>query len=125
MICIFFDCPKVKSHSIYCLTQLLNEVEIVSVSNKKVFPDYILPALHKIVQDEYALGRTTMTKHLPSLSQIVLKFLNTCPATAKSKNSENLPPPPKRTRKIWVKTRRRQQKQTAPREAPLQSTTKS
>jgi len=76
-------CPKVKSHSIHCLTQLLNQVEIVSVSDKNVFPDYILPALYQIVQDEYALVRTTLAKHLPSLSRIALKFLNICPSTAK------------------------------------------
>ena len=76
-------CPKVKSHSIYYLTQLLDEVEIVTVSDKNIFPDYILPALYKIVQDEYALVRTTLAKHLPSLSRIALKFLNICPATAK------------------------------------------
>lgn len=80
-------CPKVKSHSIYCLTQLLNQVEIVTVSDKNVFPDYILPALHKIVQDEYALVRTTLAKHLPSLSRIALKFLTICPATAKPETS--------------------------------------
>lgn len=78
-------CPKVKSHSINCLTQLLDQVEIVTVSDKNVFPDYILPALYKIVQDEYALVRTTLAKHLPSLSRIALKFLNICPATAKPK----------------------------------------
>ena len=76
-------CPKVKSHSIHCLTQLLDQVEIVSVSDKNVFPDYILPALYKIVQDDYALVRTTLAKHLPSLSRIALKFLNICPSTAK------------------------------------------
>ena len=83
------SCPKVKSHSIYCLTQLLNQVEIVSVSDKNVFPDYILPVLHKIVQDEYALVRTTLAKHLPSLSRIALKFLNICPATAKPEYSSD------------------------------------
>lgn len=82
-------CPKVKSHSIHCLTQLLELVEIVSVSDKNVFPDYILPALYKIVQDEYALVRTTLAKNVPSLSRIALKFLNICsPATAKPDNQE-------------------------------------
>lgn len=66
----------VKSKTLFCLTQLLLGVDMITPSNSSLFPEYILPNLKHLINDSSELVRSTIGKCIGPLSLVAKRFLN-------------------------------------------------
>ncbi|EGG07444.1 uncharacterized protein MELLADRAFT_35562, partial [Melampsora larici-populina 98AG31] len=66
----------VKSKTLFCLTQLLLGVDMITPSNSSLFPEYILPNLKHLINDSSELVRSTIGRCIGPLSLVAKRFLN-------------------------------------------------
>ncbi|KAG0139941.1 hypothetical protein CROQUDRAFT_693502 [Cronartium quercuum f. sp. fusiforme G11] len=66
----------VKSKTLFCLTQLLLAVDMITPSNSSLFPEYILPNLRHLTNDASELVRSTLGRCIGPLSLVAKRFLD-------------------------------------------------
>ncbi|KAJ3112086.1 Serine/threonine-protein kinase [Phlyctochytrium bullatum] len=65
----------VRATALKALTQILSSTDSLTPSDANIFPEYILPSLHKLSNDPDVLVRTTYALCISSLAESALKFL--------------------------------------------------
>ncbi|KAI8460705.1 VPS15 protein kinase [Phakopsora pachyrhizi] len=70
------NCDLVKSKTLFCLTQVLLLVEMITPSNSSLFSEYLIPNLRHFVNEPSELVRSTLGRCIGSLSLIAKRFLN-------------------------------------------------
>lgn len=95
MIYLSNDCyPRVRIASLQTLTHCLTQVKSIPRSDANVFPEYILPNLARITQDEAVLVRVAYAENIAELAETALRFLEmthleTEQTETEQSNSEN------------------------------------
>lgn len=69
------DEPRVRVCSIHTLTHCLTLVSSVPRSDANIFPEYILPSLADIIQDEAIIVRQAYAENIATLAETALRFL--------------------------------------------------
>ncbi|PIK58339.1 putative phosphoinositide 3-kinase regulatory subunit 4 [Apostichopus japonicus] len=67
--------PRVRAEAMRVLTITLSLVETVPRSDANIFPEYILPAIAHVAQDEITLVKVAYAEHVATLAEIALRFL--------------------------------------------------
>lgn len=85
--------PLVKESAIKVITECLNMVKHISNSDANIFPEYILSGLATLAVDSDANVRTAYARHIASLAEIALRFLEQtqtewCEKTGFGKNKD-------------------------------------
>ncbi|MBW0474452.1 hypothetical protein O181_014167 [Austropuccinia psidii MF-1] len=70
------SCDLVKSKTLFCLTQVLLLVDMITPSNSFLFPEYLIPNLKHLANDTSELVRSTLAKCIGPLALISKRFLN-------------------------------------------------
>ncbi|XP_014273976.1 phosphoinositide 3-kinase regulatory subunit 4 [Halyomorpha halys] len=70
--------PRVRVCAIYSLTKILSYLKVVPPSDSNVFPEYILPGLSQIPQDDEVVVRASFAENIARLAEISLKLLEYC-----------------------------------------------
>ncbi|XP_046850772.1 phosphoinositide 3-kinase regulatory subunit 4-like isoform X2 [Xenia sp. Carnegie-2017] len=66
---------RVRARAIWTLTQILQLVEILPPDEGNIFPEYILPALMNLPDDEEVIVRIAYAENIASIAEIALNFL--------------------------------------------------
>ncbi|MPC17628.1 Phosphoinositide 3-kinase regulatory subunit 4 [Portunus trituberculatus] len=69
------DEPRVRVCSIHTLTHCLTLVASVPRSDANIFPEYILPSLADIIQDEVIIVRQAYAENIATIAETALRFL--------------------------------------------------
>lgn len=81
--------PRVRVSAIHTLTKCLRLVKTIPPSDVKIFPEYILPGLAHLTQDEAVIVRAAYAENLAHLAHIAFRYLENSHLTA----SEDLETP--------------------------------
>lgn len=66
---------RVRARAVWTLTQILQLVEILPPDEGNIFPEYILPALMNLPDDEEVIVRIAYAENIASIAEIALNFL--------------------------------------------------
>ncbi|KYN20364.1 Phosphoinositide 3-kinase regulatory subunit 4 [Trachymyrmex cornetzi] len=67
--------PRVRVSAIHTLTKCLHLVKSIPSSDVNIFPEYILPGLAHITQDEAVIVRAAYAENIAHLAHIALRYL--------------------------------------------------
>ncbi|KYN31737.1 Phosphoinositide 3-kinase regulatory subunit 4 [Trachymyrmex septentrionalis] len=67
--------PRVRVSAIHTLTKCLHLVKLIPSSDVNIFPEYILPGLAHITQDEAVIVRAAYAENIAHLAHIALRYL--------------------------------------------------
>lgn len=67
--------PRVRVSAIHTLTKCLHLVKLIPPSDVNIFPEYILPGLAHITQDEAVIVRAAYAENIAHLAHIALRYL--------------------------------------------------
>lgn len=67
--------PQVRAQALKILTQCLQLVRSMPRSDANIFPEYILPSLSWLTQDQEVIVRIAYAENIASLAETALKFL--------------------------------------------------
>ncbi|XP_046835084.1 phosphoinositide 3-kinase regulatory subunit 4 isoform X1 [Vespa crabro] len=67
--------PRVRVSAIHTLTKCLHLVKSIPPSDVNIFPEYILPGLSHITQDEAVIVRAAYAENIAHLAHIALRYL--------------------------------------------------
>ncbi|KZC10923.1 Phosphoinositide 3-kinase regulatory subunit 4 [Dufourea novaeangliae] len=67
--------PRVRVSAIHTLTKCLHLVKSIPPSDVNIFPEYILPGLAHITQDEAVIVRAAYAENIAHLAHIALRYL--------------------------------------------------
>ncbi|XP_015117187.1 phosphoinositide 3-kinase regulatory subunit 4 [Diachasma alloeum] len=67
--------PRVRVSAIHTLTKCLYLVKTIPPSDVNIFPEYILPGLSHITQDEAVIVRSAYAENIAHLAHIALRYL--------------------------------------------------
>ncbi|EFN87043.1 phosphoinositide 3-kinase regulatory subunit 4 isoform X1 [Harpegnathos saltator] len=67
--------PRVRVSAIHTLTKCLHLVKSIPPSDVNIFPEYILPGLSQITQDEAVIVRAAYAENIAHLAHIALRYL--------------------------------------------------
>nr|CAD7406477.1 unnamed protein product [Timema cristinae] len=74
--------PRVRVRAIQTLTKCLALVKNVPCSDANVFPEYVLPSLAPVVNDEVVIVRAAYAENIAQLAETALRFLEHCQVTS-------------------------------------------
>ncbi|KAJ3165022.1 Serine/threonine-protein kinase [Irineochytrium annulatum] len=69
------EMAMVRANALKILTQLLSIVETIGAGDVNIFPEYILPSLHRLSVDPDVFVRSTYAQCIASLAESALRFL--------------------------------------------------
>lgn len=67
--------PRVRVSAIHTLTKCLYLVKTIPSSDVNIFPEYILPGLSHLTQDEAVIVRAAYAENIAHLAHIALRYL--------------------------------------------------
>ena len=67
--------PQVRAQALKILSHCLQLVRSVPRSDANIFPEYVLPSLSWLTQDQEVIVRIAYAKNIASLAETALKFL--------------------------------------------------
>ena len=67
--------PQIRAQALKILTQCLQLVRSIPRSDANIFPEYILPGLSWLTQDQEVIVRIAYAENIASLAETALKFL--------------------------------------------------
>ncbi|XP_043489067.1 phosphoinositide 3-kinase regulatory subunit 4 isoform X2 [Polistes fuscatus] len=67
--------PRVRVSAIHTLTKCLHLVRSIPPSDVKIFPEYILPGLSHLTQDEAVIVRAAYAENIAHLAHIAIRYL--------------------------------------------------
>ena len=67
--------PQVRAQALKILTQSLQLVRSMPRSDANIFPEYVLPSLSWLTQDQEVIVRIAYAENIASLAETALKFL--------------------------------------------------
>ena len=67
--------PQVRAQALKILTQCLHLVRSMPRSDANIFPEYVLPSLSWLTQDQEVIVRIAYAENIASLAETALKFL--------------------------------------------------
>lgn len=67
--------PRVRVSAIHTLTKCLYLVKTIPPSDVNIFPEYVLPGLAHVTQDESVIVRAALAENVAHLSHIALRYL--------------------------------------------------
>ena len=67
--------PQVRAQALKILSHCLQLVRSVARSDAKIFPEYVLPSLSWLTQDQEVIVRIAYAENIASLAETALKFL--------------------------------------------------
>nr|CAD7589508.1 unnamed protein product [Timema genevievae] len=74
--------PRVRVRAIQTLTKCLALVKNVPCSDANIFPEYVLPSLAPVVNDEVIIVRAAYAENIAQLAETALRFLEHCQVTS-------------------------------------------
>ncbi|OXU19045.1 hypothetical protein TSAR_000320 [Trichomalopsis sarcophagae] len=81
--------PRVRVSAIHTLTKCLYLVKTIPPSDVNIFPEYILPGLAHLTQDEAVIVRAAYAENIAHLAHIALRYLeNSHLSTVESKETQ-------------------------------------
>ena len=67
--------PRVRARALRTLTQTLQLVQMLPSNEGNIFPEYILPALANLPDDQEVLVRIAYAENIAPIAETALKFL--------------------------------------------------
>ena len=84
--------PQVRAHALKTLTQCLQLVRSMPRNDANIFPEYILPSLSLLTQDQEIIVRIAYAENIASLAETALKFLEMAQLDyANQENDDDIP----------------------------------
>ena len=86
--------PQVRAQALKILSHCLQLVRSVASSDANIFPEYVLPSLSWLTQDQEVIVRIAYAENIASLAERALKFLEMAQldyAIQENKEDEDLP----------------------------------
>ncbi|KAJ3185754.1 Serine/threonine-protein kinase [Gaertneriomyces sp. JEL0708] len=69
------DCAMVRANALRGLTHLLDLVETITPSDANIFPEYILPSLHRFATDPDSFVRAVYAQCIATITETAMRFL--------------------------------------------------
>ncbi|XP_074653856.1 phosphoinositide 3-kinase regulatory subunit 4-like [Tubulanus polymorphus] len=80
--------PQVRAATLKTITECLANVKTVPRSDANIFPEYILPSMSHLTQDEAATVRVAYAENIALLAETALRFLEIVQLTSSEQSNE-------------------------------------